>query len=81
MSFIIFIFSPSLQALEQLILEARERSIATLGETLFLRIYKLCSDFMTVTESLSAEDELSGDKKLSKTAVAANKNAKLLKVR
>ena len=36
---------------------------------------------MTVTESLSAEDELSGDKKLSKTAVAANKNAKLLKVR
>ena len=69
------------KALEQLIFEARSRSIATLGGTLFSRIYKLCSDFMN--GSGAAEGDVKGDcdsEKLSRTSAAAFKNAKLLKV-
>lgn len=50
-------------ALEQLVLEARERSISSLGEELFFRIYKLCSEFMEFDNAGSS----------------AAKNAKLLK--
>ena len=55
-----------ISAFEQLILETRLRSIASLGEALFFRIYDLCSENMT-----EPEDAVIGS--------SAAKNAKLLK--
>ena len=57
------------ESLEVLVLESRDKSIASLGESLFFKIYRLCAECM---ESESAGEGGRG-------AGMAAKNAKLLK--
>ena len=57
------------ESLEHLILEARDRSIQSLGEALFFKIYQLCSDCMVGEGSgRDQSEEKKSDNKVSKNA-------------
>ena len=59
------------ESLEVLIVESRNKSIASLGKSLFDKVYRLCADSMVVQNSSS------GDKR--DEEITAKKNARLLK--